>query len=61
MEKISSLQNGRIKNLKLLSEKSSERKASGLFVVEGLKECMMALQGAYEIVELYTLFVDSSP
>ncbi len=53
MEKISSLQNGRIKNLKLLSEKSSERKACGLFVVEGLKECMMALQGAYEIVELY--------
>ncbi len=53
MEKISSLQNSRIKNLKLLSEKSSERKRLGLFVIEGLKECMMALEGGYEFVEIY--------
>jgi hypothetical protein len=40
-QKITSLQNKRIKNIKLLSEKSAARKDQQLFVVEGLKECLM--------------------
>ncbi len=53
MEKITSLQNKRIKNIKLLSEKSAARKDQQLFVVEGLKECLMAMQGGYDFVEIY--------
>lgn len=41
-ELISSLQNPRIKNLRKLSEKSSERRQQGLFVIEGLREIRLA-------------------
>lgn len=53
METISSLQNGKIKNLIRLLEKSKERKESGLFVVEGIKEVSMLLESNYEVVELF--------
>lgn len=53
MEIITSLQNNRIKNIVNLIEKSKERKLSGTFVVEGLKEVEMLLNSDYELVELY--------
>ena len=51
MEKITSLQNKRIKNIKLLSEKSAARKDQQLFVVEGLKECLMAWVDSMALVD----------
>lgn len=50
---IESLQNPRIKNLIKLQEKSRERKAQGLFLVEGLQENDLALKGGFEAVEFY--------
>jgi TrmH family RNA methyltransferase len=46
-KQISSLQNPLIKQLLLLSEKSKERKKSGLFVIEGQREVELALKGNY--------------
>ncbi|MDR1227071.1 MAG: RNA methyltransferase [Prevotellaceae bacterium] len=54
MEKITSLQNVRVKNVVLLMEKVRERRSSGLFVVEGAREMGLAKQGGYS---LQTLFV----
>lgn len=45
MEKISSLQNPRIKNIQKLTAKSRERKAQNLFVIEGARELSLALAG----------------
>ena len=53
MELITSLQNNKIKNIVNLIDKSKERKAAGLFVVEGLKEVELLLKSNYEIVEFY--------
>lgn len=49
---ISSAQNPLIKRIKLLSEKSRERKKQGVFVVEGQREIELALQGGYLLKEL---------
>ena len=52
MEKITSLQNPRIKNLIHLS-KSRERKAQKLMIIEGYREITMAQNFGYEIREVY--------
>jgi TrmH family RNA methyltransferase len=46
---IGSLQNPLVKKTLLLKEKSRERKKSGLFVLEGLRELQLALKGNYRI------------
>ncbi len=46
---ISSMQNPKLKRLMTLQRKSSERKSSGLFVVEGLREMEHCLAAGYEI------------
>ncbi len=53
MEKITSLQNNRIKNLVKLQSKSKERKEQGLFLVEGAREISLALAGNYEFDSVY--------
>lgn len=50
---ISSAQNQWVKTLRLLSEKSRERKQSGVFVIDGWKEIQMALEAGYEIQQLF--------
>lgn len=57
-EHISSLQNGRIKNLVLLQDKSSERREQKRFVIEGRKEIDMALQHGF-IIESCFLSIDA--
>jgi TrmH family RNA methyltransferase len=52
MEKISSAQNPKIKNLKRL-EKAGERKEQGLIVIEGLREAVLAHRADYEIEDLF--------
>ena len=54
MEKITSPQNPKIKNLLLLQEKSRARKEQGLFVVEGRREIEHCVEAGYRI---HTLFV----
>jgi len=49
MKEISSLQNSFIKNIIKLQEKSRERKKQGLFIIEGLREISLAIQGNYTI------------
>ena len=56
MMTISSVQNPKVKQLLLLQQKSSERKKTGLFVVEGRRELMHCLEAGYE---LDTVFVCS--
>ncbi len=51
-EKISSLQNPKIKNLKKL-EKASERREQNLILIEGLRETVLAQRAGYEIVSLF--------
>jgi TrmH family RNA methyltransferase len=53
MEKITSLQNNRIKNIHKLSAKSRERKMQGLFVLEGARELSLALVGNYCLDSVY--------
>ena len=52
-ERISSGQNPKIKDLLVLASKSRERKARGLFVVEGRREYRRALAAGYETVTLF--------
>ncbi|WP_277631850.1 TrmH family RNA methyltransferase [Avrilella dinanensis] len=53
MEKhISSVQNSWVKKLIQIQEKSRERKKSGLFLVEGVREVSIALKAGYEIESL---------
>ncbi|MCW8981074.1 MAG: RNA methyltransferase, partial [Altibacter sp.] len=48
MEKtISSLQNPLVKQILQLSEKSRERKKTGLFIIEGQREIHLAIKGGY--------------
>ncbi|WP_209399548.1 RNA methyltransferase [Pseudozobellia sp. WGM2] len=49
IKQISSVQNASIKKIALLKEKSRERKKSGLFVLEGLRELELALKGGFAI------------
>lgn len=53
IELITSLQNPKVKNLVKLIEKSSERKAQNLIVVEGLRELGLAISAGMEIAQLY--------
>jgi TrmH family RNA methyltransferase len=50
---ISSPQNERLKRLIRLQAKPKERKSSGLFVIEGLKEIAFALQCGYAVEEVF--------
>ena len=50
---ITSLQNARVKRLVQLQQKSSERRRSGLFVVEGQRELMHCVEAGYEVEEVY--------
>jgi len=52
MERITSLQNPRIKNILRLA-KASERKAQDLIVIEGFREIKMAVESGYAVQELY--------
>jgi len=49
---ITSLQNPKIKNLKKL-DKHAERRAQNLFVIEGLRETVLAARAGYQITALY--------
>lgn len=55
MADISSIQNPKIKHIALLQQKSSERRKSGLFVVEGQRELGHCLAAGYEIESIYVL------
>ena len=46
---ITSFQNPLLKKIKLLQEKSRERKVINLFVFEGYRELQLALKGNYTI------------
>lgn len=50
---ISSTQNPLIKKVLLLKEKSRERKKTGLFVLEGLRELQIAFNSLYEIETVF--------
>ena len=50
---ISSLQNQKVKQLVLLQQKSSERKKSDLFVVEGQRELRHCVSKGYEIESIF--------
>lgn len=49
---ITSIQNPFIKQLAQLKEKSRERKKSGLFLIEGVREITLALKGGYKLDSL---------
>ena len=51
-EKITSLQNPKIKNLKKL-EKAAERREQNLILIEGLRESVLAQRAGYNIVNLF--------
>ncbi len=51
-KQISSLQNPLVKRILLLQEKSRERKKSGAFVLEGVRELQLALKGGYHLETL---------
>ncbi len=53
VEVLTSLQNPKVKNLVKLIEKSSERRAQNLVVVEGLRELSLALASGMKISQLY--------
>ncbi|MDR1682441.1 MAG: RNA methyltransferase [Candidatus Symbiothrix sp.] len=53
MERITSLQNNRIKNIQKLSAKARERKAQGLFIIEGAREITLAIAGKYVFDSIY--------
>ena len=50
---ISSIQNPEIRQLQHWSQKSRDRRKSGVFVLEGYRELGLALQGGYRIRTLY--------
>lgn len=58
MDIITSTQNPKIKFLLALQQKSSERRKSGLFVVEGRRELEHCLEAGYEVESIFT---DSPP
>ncbi len=61
MERITSPQNPKIKNLKRL-EKASERREQNLILIEGLREIVLAHRAGYEIESLFVceeIFSDS--
>ncbi len=52
-KQLSSLQNPSVKRILQLQDKSRARKKEGLFVVEGKRETVLALEGEYEISEVF--------
>lgn len=50
---ISSTQNSAVKRLLLLQEKPRNRKKERAFVVEGIREILLAQKGQYKLLELY--------
>ncbi len=54
MMTISSVQNPKVKQLVLLQQKSSERRKTGLFVVEGQREIAHCLRAGYQLDSLFT-------
>ncbi len=52
-ETLSSSRNPKIKDLKLISERSKTRRERGLFITEGRKEVERAIEFGYVLVELY--------
>ena len=52
-EQITSLQNPKIKLLTALQQKSSERRRTGLFVVEGQQELQHCVEAGYEIDTIF--------
>jgi len=52
---ITSIQNPFIKSLVLLQEKAKARKQSGTFLIEGLREIELAIQGGYELETILVL------
>ncbi|GHU68832.1 rRNA methyltransferase [Bacteroidia bacterium] len=53
MERITSLQNNRIKNIQKLGIKARERKSQGLFLIEGAREISLAIAGKYSFDSVY--------
>lgn len=53
MKEITSLKNPRIKNLLLLKEKSKQRREQGLFIIEGKREVLLAINSGYSIETIY--------
>lgn len=49
MKQITSIQNPFIKSLVLLQEKANNRKQTGTFLIEGVREISLAVKGRYEI------------
>ena len=53
MKTLSSIQNPEIKKLRLLFQKTKERKKQSLFVIEGEREIEKALKGGYVLESIY--------
>lgn len=53
IKQISSAQNPLIKKVLQLKEKSRERKKTGLFALEGIRELQLALKAGYEVTTLF--------
>ena len=53
MERISSIQNPRIKNISKLATKARERKEQNLFIIEGARELSLAIEGNYVFDSVY--------
>ena len=53
-KKIDSPQNSLIRQCTLLLEKSRERRKQNLFLIEGLREIQLAIQGGYDIQTLFS-------
>ncbi|MCC8145579.1 MAG: RNA methyltransferase [Bacteroidales bacterium] len=53
MERITSLQNPRIKNISKLAAKAKERKEQELFIIEGARELSLAIAGNYNFDSVY--------
>ncbi len=54
LDRLSSPQNPRIKQLLKLQQKSAERRAQGLTLVEGLRELTVAVEAGVAVATLYT-------
>ncbi|WP_239691807.1 hypothetical protein [Hymenobacter coccineus] len=54
LDRLSSLQNPRVKALARLQQKAAERRAQGLTLVEGLRELTIAVGAGVAVAALYT-------
>jgi RNA methyltransferase, TrmH family len=52
LKTITSIQNPLIKNLVQLQEKAKNRKQSGLFLIEGLREIQLAIKGGFSLSQI---------